>query len=499
MKGGAMLESAATTTQLKRFLVLEQDPILYARLEDMLSHLGAVPVQATHAQTIEEGLSLLAQCQFDAALVDHASGENGGLPFVVQARALGFGGPIILLGDKNIPKLDLWSLRLGAADCLAKEGLSASTLERSLRYCMERHQVQDVLRRSEEYYRGIIDNSQDLITIVDEHAVIRFESRSVEAILGFEPQQRLGGDFFEFIHPADAIEVGKRLDLLVSGGAGTQVDQGECRMLHQNGSWRDMEYKAKNLLQLSGLRGILINARDVTERKRGIEGMLKVERLAFLGQMAAGMAHEVRNPLAIIQMSAEMLGEDPALSDEGLRQTTVIMEQCKRLLRLMNETLNFSKDRPCEAVQTEPRELLEHSLGLARMQFGPSFENIQLAWSISQGLGPLWTDRQKIELVLVNLVLNACQAMPGGGRLCLGAERQGEETLFFVEDSGPGVSREIAGRIFEPFFTTKHQGSGLGLWMCQRMVDSAGGRLELESTPGVGSKFKVWVPSRRTP
>jgi len=103
-------------------------------------------------------------------------------------------------------------------------------------------------------------------------------------------------------------------------------------------------------------------------------------------------------------------------------------------------------------------------------------------------------DRQRAEMVLGNLILNAFQAMPGGGRLGLGWLAAGDGILFFVEDNGPGMNEETLDKVFDPFFTTKQQGSGLGLWLCQRMVDASGGRLGVESGPGRGSRFTVWLP-----
>jgi PAS domain S-box-containing protein len=401
---------------------------------------------------------------------------------------------MILMTGQGAVDVDLAALRLGAADYLNKDGLKPGELERSLRYALERQRAGEVLRRSDEYYRAIIDNSQDLVCIIDEKAAIRFESPSVLAMLGYQPDERLGRDFFDFLHPDDTHETGRRLDIAVRSPE--SEGEGEFRMRHKDGSWRSMEYKAKNLLQLSCLKGVLFNARDITERKRSMEALLKVERLAFLGQLTAGMAHEVRNPLAIIQMSAEMIKESGGdhSEAEARRHASVIVEQCQRLLRLMSETLNYSKNRPSELSELDPRDLLEHSLHLAKVQFGSASDKITQEWIPSQALPPIQADRQKAELVLVNLILNAFQAMGAGGKLGLGWQATGDGVLFIVQDNGPGMSESELDHIFDPFFTTKQQGSGLGLWLCQRMVDAAGGRLGVESGKGRGSRFTVWLP-----
>lgn len=475
-----------------RLLVLEDDGedfLILSRILEKLPELKAVPVRASG---FDEGLEMMRQALFDAVVVDFRLEARDGLEFISEARSQGQRCPMILLTGKGASNTALAALRQGAADYLSKDGLNPETLERSLRYAIERQHSYEAMRRSDEYYRSIIDNSQDLITIIDEKATIQFESPSVKAILGYGPQERMGKDLYDFLHDKDTYETGRRLDMAVRGAEGEV--EGEYRMRHKDGSWRHMEYKAKNLLQLSGLKGVLFNARDITERKRGIETLLKVERMAFLGQMTAGMAHEVRNPLAIIKMSAEMLRDSPGSGPEEKRQAVIIVEQCQRLLKLMTETLNYSRNRPGELVSAQPRELLEHSYKLARVQFGSAHEKVTLVWMDAQETPPIVVDRQKAELVLVNLILNAFQAMGEGGRLGLGWLASGDGILFIVEDNGPGMTEEQLERIFDPFYTTKQQGSGLGLWLCQRMVEVAGGRLGVESGRGRGTRFTMWLP-----
>ena len=483
-----------TMSQPVRVLVLEDDPDDFLLLCGMTSRFAELEAELTRASSYDEGMQMLSQAQFDAVFVDYRLGARDGLEFITEARAKGIRYPMVFLSGQGATDVDVAALRLGAADYLSKDGLDSGLLERSLRYALERQRVDEALRRSDEYYRAIIDNSQDLITIIDEAAVIRFESPSLMRILGYEVGERLGHDFFDYLHPHDAAEAGRRLDSALHGREGE--GDGEFRVRHKDGSWRHLELKAKNLLQLSGLKGVLFNARDITERKRGIETLLKVERLAFLGQLTAGMAHEVRNPLAIIQMSAEMLREGDGVDAEGKRHATVIVEQCHRLLRLMSETLNYSKNRPGEIVGVDPRELLEHSLKLARVQFGSAHQKTAVSWAESPAAPDFKVDRQKAELVLVNLILNAFQAMPQGGKLQLGWIAAGDGIQFFIQDNGPGMSEQDLDRIFDPFFTTKQQGSGLGLWLCQRMVDASGGRLGVESGQGEGSRFTVWLPIR---
>jgi PAS domain S-box-containing protein len=488
-----MATNLLTLDRAIQVLVLEDDQEDFLLLSRMMAHFTDLKTEVVRVTEYTDGLGMLRESFFDAVLVGHRWGGKDGLKFIGDARAEGYRCPMILLTHQGRPEVDLEALRQGASEYLIKASLNAPLLERTLRYALERQRTLEALRRSDEYYRAIIENSQDLITIIDERGLIRFDSHSVTRILGFQVEERLGQDFFLYLHPQDLEEARQRLQRAVREQVGE--GEGEYRMRHKDGSWRYMEFKAKNLLQLSGLQGVLFNTRDVTERKRSLDALRKVERLAFIGQMAAGLAHEIRNPLAIIQMSAEMLRDDDESGAEGRRHASVIVEQCGRLLKLMNETMNYSRSKPIQLSLENPRELMEYALKLARIQFGSAHEKFDVIWLESPSGPSLKVDRQKAELVLVNLILNAFQALPlEGGRLGLGWLVADDGIVLIVEDNGPGMSEQDLDHIFDPFFTTKQHGSGLGLWLCQRMVDASGGRLSVESGLNKGSRFTVWLP-----
>ncbi|MBP1727885.1 MAG: integral rane sensor signal transduction histidine kinase [Deltaproteobacteria bacterium] len=222
---------------------------------------------------------------------------------------------------------------------------------------------------------------------------------------------------------------------------------------------------------------------------------LRSEKMASVGLLAAGMAHEIGTPLAgIIGYSgilAEELAEDAEKSD-FLRR---IADDANRIDRLVKDLLNYARPVKPEIEQIDVKEFLEDLCDMLERQ--GLFKRLETQLTIAAGLPPLYLDRHQLLQVVMNLVMNARDAMPDGGTLAIAAcAGDGESVLLEVTDSGAGILPEHSEKIFEPFFTTKEpgKGTGLGLAISARLVESFGGRIELESRPGQGTKFRLRLP-----
>lgn len=224
------------------------------------------------------------------------------------------------------------------------------------------------------------------------------------------------------------------------------------------------------------------------------ESLRRSERLAALGEMSAGIAHEIRNPLGIISSSAQLIDTKLAGTSAGVRQLLgIIQEESSRINDLVTDFIAFG--RPAEPVlrPTDLHRLLRrvaaHGEGLARQQ------GVTLDVEEAEAT-PLFAsvDGDLMQQVLLNLLLNALAAVAPKGRIQLRAGRQGEQACLEVEDDGCGIAPELHGKIFDPFFTTKDQGTGLGLANASRIVEAHGGKLGVRSTPGAGAVFTVCLP-----
>jgi signal transduction histidine kinase len=256
----------------------------------------------------------------------------------------------------------------------------------------------------------------------------------------------------------------------------------------------------------------VIQFRDLTPYERSAEQERLRDRLAALGEMAAGLAHEIRNPLAGMEILTGLLRRRLQEQPEEGALVNELTSELHRVAETVSASLEFVRPVALRCDPVDPVEVLEESLARARAR--APFEG-DVERDYAEALPELRADGERLESVLTNLMVNAMEAMEGAGsrprslRLGVrvesteeaegGAERDGgaRELVFTVGDSGPGIPDELRERIFYPFFTTKQRGSGVGLAQAQKIVAGHGGRLELDDTSARGATFRVRLPLRR--
>jgi two-component system NtrC family sensor kinase len=246
-------------------------------------------------------------------------------------------------------------------------------------------------------------------------------------------------------------------------------------------------------------RGQLVQVRafvrDVTERKRLEQTLLQTEKMVAVGQLSSGIAHEIGTPLNAISGTAEYLLMSG--TGNGREELQSIVAQARRISHLVQQLLDFSRrDRP-RRLKTDVHELLRATLHLLERPLAAAGVRVDLRLAPPPVL--LSADPHQLQQVFINIILNAEQAMPAGGALCIQTRRNGRagrrlEVVF--EDAGPGIPEPNLGRIFEPFFTTKEvgKGTGLGLAICDSILRAHRGGIRAENAPGGGARFLVTLP-----
>ena len=236
---------------------------------------------------------------------------------------------------------------------------------------------------------------------------------------------------------------------------------------------------------------------EVTQRQ-----LFQAEKLAALGKLSAGIAHEIRNPLTSIKILIYSLA-DPGASDASREKDLKVIEsEIERVNKIIRQFLDFARPRPPSLEKGDARKLISETLALVGYEI--ESQGIQVEREDEGDLPPVAMDREQMKQVLLNLILNSLQAMPGGGKLTIQTilspfrERGevGEAVEIGVRDTGGGIPAEIQERIFEPFFSTKEEGIGLGLSVAQRIVEEHGGRIRVESAEGKGTIFSIILPLR---
>lgn len=262
---------------------------------------------------------------------------------------------------------------------------------------------------------------------------------------------------------------------------------------------------ARDELKVAGLRELIAAMGKISSQTAGVVNELEQSRdsaarsdqLAAVGQLAAGIAHELRNPLAAVKLLVDAaVEEDRPLADEDL---LVTQGELARINRMFASFLDFARPPALRREQIDLRDLLSEVINLVRPR--AKVQDVLLEYRPQERL-PLDGDPQQIRQVFLNLVLNALDALPGGGKISIDAQRTSQEGipayLVRVTDDGPGISPQIAETLFDPFVSTKDTGVGLGLAISRRIVESHGGAIGVESPPGGGAQFTISLPSEST-
>jgi two-component system NtrC family sensor kinase len=223
--------------------------------------------------------------------------------------------------------------------------------------------------------------------------------------------------------------------------------------------------------------------------------MSKAEHLATLGELAAGLAHEIRNPLAGIAGVIDVIGSDVPESSPSRQVLEDVRKEVLHIQRIISDLLDYARPKPPQFHAADLNATVEHAVTLARQQ--ALSRPIKIELDRATGLEPLEHDPGQIQEVILNLLLNAIQAMEGPGHIYVKIEPRDDTVLISVKDTGQGIPAKLLPTIFRPFFTTKGKGTGLGLSLARRLVEDHGGRIEVESIPGRGTEFIVWLPARK--
>jgi len=250
-----------------RVLLVEDNPGDARLVEILLSEAdSSSSFEVTHAGRLDEAFDLLNRAAFDVVLLDLSLPDSSGLQTVNRMRTAAPRAPVVVLSGQNDGEVALQALQGGTQDYLIKGQGDGNLIARSIRYAIERQRADEALRQNEERFRSLVQNASDVITILEADGTIRYDSPAIERMLGYEPRDRVGKTIFDFMHPDD-VERAKQSFARILQSFGVQPPI-EYRIRHKDGSWRDVEVTRTNLLDDPAVRGVVSNARDVTERKR---------------------------------------------------------------------------------------------------------------------------------------------------------------------------------------------------------------------------------------
>lgn len=356
----------------------------------------------------------------------------------------------------------------------------------------EQRHMERKLRRQQEFQRRMLESFPDLILVVDLSQTFSFVSSRVRDLLGYTPEELLGKKVQELMESAEMLTVAGEL---LTGK--TQFGSCECRARHQDGSWRRVRASASPLLTDEGqVTGVIVSVRDITLEKKLEEQIIQSERLAAMGQMIGGFAHELNNPLTSILGMSELLQDSP-VPDGARKQLEILQQQARRAVEIVQNLTYFSRPPAPGRSDIDLAELVQRTLDLHAYSLRKN--NITVDFLRNTAIPAVNGDAHQLMQVFLNLVLNSEQAIRevrDRGTLRIRLEKSAKAVSVIFQDDGPGIPPEILSNIFDPFYTTKRpgRGTGLGLSICKAILREHNGNVEATSGPGGGAVFTVTLP-----
>jgi two-component system, NtrC family, sensor kinase len=347
----------------------------------------------------------------------------------------------------------------------------------------ERREMEKALRRQEEFQRDLLESFPDLILVVDLDERYSFVSSRVRDLLGYTPEELLKkkvesgqGYSAELLTLVRDLIAGRR-----------QFGTCECGARHRDGSWRTMRASASPLFDAERkLSGVIVSVRDITMEKKLEQQIIQSERLAAMGQMIGGFAHELNNPLT---------GILPA--EAARKQLEMLQQQARRAVEIVQNLMYFSRPPAPGKAAIDLGELVQRTLHLHAYSLRKS--NITVDFLRENSIPSVTGDAHQLMQVFLNLILNSEQAMRevrDRGTLRIRLEKRDKWVAVIFQDDGPGIPPDILPNIFDPFYTTKRpgRGTGLGLSICKAIMREHNGNVEAASGPGGGAVFTVTLP-----
>ena len=444
----------------------------------------------THLAT---GLQRLVTGDVDVVLLDLLLPDSQGLDTLIRLSQHTPDVPVVIMTELDAAGLDVQALHEGAQDYLVKGQIDRRMLVHALRSAIERQQMRRALRASEARLRNLIVHNADGMIVMDRNGVVRFVNPAAEALFGCTAAELLGTvfDFPAMVGETTEVDVFRKND----GPAVVEV-----RVVKTE--WEG------EVVSLASLRDITARKRAEERLRQRDEQLRQAHKMEAIGRLAGGVAHDFNNLLTAIIGYSDIMLMRLAPNEPLHRYVEQISKAANRAALLTRQLLTFSRQ---QVFQKRPLHINAIVVEMEKMLRPLIGEDIQLLTCLAPQLGCVSADHGHIQQLVMNLVVNARDAMPQGGTVCIATtnvELEGPQgsrylgapagpyVMLSVQDTGAGMDAEVISHLFEPFYTTKEpgKGTGLGLAVVHGILEQDGGDIEVESAPGAGTTFKIYLP-----
>jgi PAS domain S-box-containing protein len=488
-----------------KVLLIDDDEDDYILTRELFSLTKRGKYALDWASSYEEGLKVAMRREHHVCLVDYQLGERNGAQLIRKARESRLTTPMILLTGQGDHDVDVEAMEAGATDYLVKDETSPARLERTIRYAVElnseRKEAEATLRQSESKFRALFENSPEAVLIADNRGAYVDANPAACVLLGVTYDKIMGRTIHDFAQEVSKPDPWPMWEQFLKEGS----MRGVIRLQKPDLEIVEVEFTATANF-LPGRHFSVL--RDVTERRKLEEQLRQSQKLESVGMLAGGIAHDFNNLLTVITGYSALILKRLDNSDPLARNVEEIRQAAERATSLTRQLLAFSRK---QVLQPKVLDLNSVIVNVEKMLVRLVGEDMDLRTLPGVELGQIKADPGQVEQVILNLAVNARDAMPQGGKITIEtgniyldeayARRHitvqpGWYVMLAVSDTGHGMSAETKKKIFEPFFTTKEhgKGTGLGLATVYGIVKQSGGNIWVYSEVGVGTSFKIYFP-----
>jgi PAS domain S-box-containing protein len=346
---------------------------------------------------------------------------------------------------------------------------------------------QDTLHESKYRYRRMVEISPEPIVVHSDGILIFLNIAALKLIGASNQEDMIGRSIFDFFHREHQEYIESRL--LQVGNEDSHTEFMRHNLIRINGEIIETEISSVEVFNYMGRAVIQSVIRDITTRKRKEEFLRKTDKLSAVGQLAAGVAHEIRNPLTALKGFTQLL---KLKHEDNIAYCEIMLTELERINFIVNEFMQLSRPQVANFKQHHLKVLIDNIISLLDAQ--AILNNVQIIIELEENIPSIYCDENQLKQVFINIMKNAIEAMPNGGNLIIQSKVQNNKILVRFKDQGCGISSEQIPKLGEPFFTTKEKGTGLGLMVSYNIIEVHKGTMFIESELGQGTTINIILP-----
>lgn len=470
-------------TQNKNYkiLIVDDDEDDYFITSEYIKNIPGNDYQIDWCFSYEEALDLVKERIYQLYLVDYHLGAHTGLDLIKEAAQEKVEDPFILLTGKGNQKIDIEAMQAGAMDYLIKSEMDSEKIERCIRYCMERSNSIKALKANERKFRKIFERSADAVFLTNDAFVFIDANDATSRLFNYSKDALMQMNLFTLFNTEEDI-----LSIQEMLKEGKEVDDKEVILRTINGVLKNCILSLSVETNRTGeyYQGII---HDITNLKKAEKLTLRNEKRNVADRLVHVLAHEVRNPLNNINLSLEQISPDVMESDNKIF-IDIIQRNSKRIESLITELLNSSRPADIQIKEVSLQDIAQDSINRAIDRI--TLKKITLNTDFPEKPLNIMADREKLNISILNIIINAVEAMnEGTGEMQLEISEVEEKYQLNIKDNGCGISEENLQRLFEPYFTAKRNGMGLGLSTTINILQSHNAEVEVQSVINEGTEF----------